>query len=525
MQAHVLSDENPFQGAEQQFSRIVELLNGDEQQGLPHDELEALVQREGNELLRLLLQGHLDLRRARRCDGPLVGADGVVRTHRRMRSVPLETVLGEVRVEREVLSARGAPGLPPLDAELNLPPERYSLGVQQRVTIEAARGSFDEAVASMTRGTAARVPKRQAERLVRRATCDFEEFYAQRQAQAALQPPMDSGSILVVTTDGKGVAMLKRDLREPTRKAAEAKRPRLRTRQSKGEKRNAKRMAMVAAVYTIAPFVRTPEDIVHELRPVREVAPRRPRPEHKRVWASLELSAEGVIDEAFKEAASRDPRREKRWVSLVDGNAPQLGDMLACAEHYGAELTLIVDIIHVIEYLWKAAWSFHDEGSPEAEQWVSERLLQILRGKASLVAGGMRRSATCRGLTDSKRAAVDTCADYLINYGPFLRYDEYLAAGLPIATGVIEGACRHLIQDRMGITGARWSLQGAEAVLRARALRSSGDFDEYWGFHRAAELRRNHLCRYADGQVPETRAPDELHNARRQLRLVRGSSS
>ena len=87
-----------------------------------------------------------------------------------------------------------------------------------------------------------------------------------------------------------------------------------------------------------------------------------------------------------------------------------------------------------------------------------------------------------------------------------LQYDEYLAAGYPIATGVIEGACRHLVNDRFGITGARWGLQGAEAILRLRALRSSGDFDEYWRFHRRRELERNHLVRYAPDELADLRA-------------------
>jgi hypothetical protein len=376
-------------------------------------------------------------------------------------------------------------------------------------------------VASIERGTATSVPKRQLEQLAQRGTSDFDDFYAQRQAQAAAQPPSATGSVLVLSTDGKGVAMRRQDLREATRKAAEAKQPKLRKRQSKGEKKNAKRMAMVAAVYSLAPFVRRPEDIVRELRPVGEATPKRPRPENKRVWASLELSAEGVIDEAFKEATSRDPQHKKRWVALVDGNETQLGDILVCAEHYGVELTVVVDIIHVLEYVWKAAWALHTEGSKEAERWVTERFLEILRGHASRVAGGMRRSATRQGFSTHERAAIDDCADYLLKYGPYLRYDAYLAAGLPIATGVIEGACRHLIQDRMGITGARWSLKGAEAVLRARALRSSGDFDEYWTLHQQAELKRNHLSRYADGRAPGTTAPTKRPVGRGHLRLVK----
>ena len=138
---------------------------------------------------------------------------------------------------------------------------------------------------------------------------------------------------------------------------------------------------------------------------------------------------------------------------------------------------------------------------------MRERLLALLYGKASDVAAGMRRSATLRGLTARQRKPVDTCARYLCKYARFMRYDEYLARGLPIATGVIEGACRHLIKDRMDLTGARWGLESAEAILRLRSLRSSGDFDEYWAFHEQRELERNHLSRYAGRVLPQAARP------------------
>jgi hypothetical protein len=147
---------------------------------------------------------------------------------------------------------------------------------------------------------------------------------------------------------------------------------------------------------------------------------------------------------------------------------------------------------------------FHPAPGPELENWVRHRLLETLRGKAGLMAGGMRRSATLRGLSVKAREPVDVCARYLSNHSPYLRYDHYLANGLPVATGVIEGACRHLVKDRMAVTGARWSLNGAEAVLQLRALRSSRDFDEYWTFHEAREYERSHQTLYAGGIVPPT---------------------
>jgi hypothetical protein len=234
-----------------------------------------------------------------------------------------------------------------------------------------------------------------------------------------------------------------------------------------------------------------------ELRPVRDVSAPRPRAERKRVWASVDKSAEEVTREVFTEALRRDPARRRRWVVLVDGDRHQIARVLAAARSAHVEVTLVVDFIHVLEYLWRAAWCFFAEGDRTADGWVNERALAILEGRSGAVAAGVRRSATLRGLATKDRIGVDECADYLIAKRRMLRYNQYLLLGFPIATGVIEGACRHLICDRMDITGARWSVRGAEAILRLRSLRSSGDFDDYWRHHLAREHERNHASRYA----------------------------
>jgi hypothetical protein len=191
-----------------------------------------------------------------------------------------------------------------------------------------------------------------------------------------------------------------------------------------------------------------------------EKTSKRPRPIGKRVWASLVQQPEKVISEAFDEALHRDPNQQKHFCALVDGNKKQLLLLKKFARQHNLNLTIVLDLIHVIEYLWKAAFAFYGDMSKQAESWVSKRLLLILEGKSSTVAAGMRRSATLRQLSPSQRKPVDNCARYLLNNANYLRYDDYLKAGLPIATGVIEGACRHLMFDRMDITRARWSLTG-----------------------------------------------------------------
>lgn len=133
---------------------------------------------------------------------------------------------------------------------------------------------------------------------------------------------------------------------------------------------------------------------------------------------------------------------------------------------------------------------------------MRDRALGILNAGAAQVAAGIRRRATTTGLPTTKRTKADACARYLVNKAPYLDYPTALAAGWPIATGVIEGACRHLVKDRMDITGARWSAQGAEAVLKLRAVRTNDDFDAYWAYHLEHERQRNHASRYADSVIP-----------------------
>jgi len=199
----------------------------------------------------------------------------------------------------------------------------------------------------------------------------------------------------------------------------------------------------------------------------------------------------------------RDPGRRRRWAALVDGNKDQIAVIRKVAKEFDVELTLVIDLMHVLEYLWRASYSFNTEGSVEAEEWVTQRLIGLLQGQSGgYIARGIRRNADAAQLGANKRKAVDACARYLANNTRLLHYDRALEAGVPIATGVVEGACRYIVRDRMDRTGARWSLAGAEAVLRLRALVTNGDFDAYWAFHLEREVERTHRSRYADGRVP-----------------------
>ena len=347
---------------------------------MSESDLERELHRRGQELMRKLLQGHLDQRSPGEAAGPVEGADGVERSQRRVHERRLETTFGTVAVERVGYARPGQNSLHPLDAALNLPPERYSLEVRRRVAEAAASRSFDEALFDLSRSTGAEVPKRQAEQLVARAAEDFDAFYEARRAADGEPPP--EGSVVVLTFDGTGVVLHRDDLREATRKAAEKRREQLSRfkRLKPGEKKHSKRMAAVAAVYTTAPFVRSPEQFLQSLMPRQPGAKPplvRPRPVAKRVWASLEREPAEVVAEAMLEAERQDPEHVKRWVVLVDGAETQLDLVEAGAAAYGVDVTVVLDIIHVVEYVWKAAHVFHREGSPDLEYWVWTRVQRI----------------------------------------------------------------------------------------------------------------------------------------------------
>lgn len=496
------------------FEQVLDWLQAEEAAALSHGALEDELGSRGRELLRRMLQDHLSLRtRTEPRLHTVADEAGLVHAaveagHRR----GLASVFGPVQVERLAYRHRGHANLYPADAALNLPAERHSHGLRRLAAVESSRGSFEQAGTAITRATGQRVGKRQVEELTNRAAADVAEFYTTRP-----HTPVASEDVLVISADGKGIVMRPDSLRAATAKAAAKASPKLTTRLSKGEKRNRKRLAEVGAVYDLHPVPRQPSDIFgdnkhdnnhdnkhdaeHGNDPPATPAPR-PRAENKWVTASVVEDAAEVIADVFNEAQRRDPGHSRAWVALVDGNNHQIQRVRTEANDRGVPVTIVVDLVHVLEYLWAAAWCFFDEGDPEAEAWVRQRALAVLEGNALTVAAGIRRRATAAKLARPKRAKADACAKYLVNKAPYLDYPTALANGWPIATGIIEGACRHLVADRMDITGARWSVDGAEAVLKLRAIRSNGDFDAYWRFHLDRERERVHKTRYANGDIP-----------------------
>ena len=410
---------NPFFAAREFFNNLIATLSSEEIKNKKIHKVEEVLVESIFDLGRLLLDSFVKNKGNGDVGELIIREDRVELTHRRERDRKLMSIFGEIEIDRLGYGKRGENSIFPLDGQLALPDIKQSYNVQKHVVRESVLGSYDEAVKTIKRYTAAEICKKKSEEIVVQSSKDFEDFYKHRSSSA--EQTEESSEILVLSADGKGIPMRKEGLTEKTREALEkseqkAKKQGKRKRRKKGEKANRKRIATVGAVYTISPFVRQPCDIVNEFQGVNhEEKVNRPRPENKRVWAGIECDKVDIFSELSQEAIRRNPEGDKKIVFLSDGEK-KLKD-LAKSEFSGlGEVTIIHDIIHTIEYLWKAAYVFNKEGSIEAEEWVSERLLKLLEGKVSQVAAGIRRSATKRELSETERKPVDITADYLLKY-------------------------------------------------------------------------------------------------------------
>jgi hypothetical protein len=470
---------------------------GPEAAGLDLAALEREAEVRGREAQRLLLQAHLDARTAReeRLAG-VTGPDGAARTRaERGHGRNLATVLGKVRVRRIAYRSgrRGVPNVHLLDEQLSLPPGKFSAGLCERLALAAGQMSIKAACGQVFRETGVRIGTRQASRIIRAAAADAASF-----ARGQSGPAPDAGDrpVLVLEADGKGIKMRPDSLRPAAARAAAAAVPRQAGRLSQGEVSTHKRMAEAGAVFDWEPVPRTAADIVPlpgEEHPA-QVPAGLPEAGNKYLTASVASSTGEVIAAVFGAASRRDPGRERTWIGLVDGNKDQLAHFRAQAAARGvAGLPVLIDFIHVTGYLRDAAWSFFPKDSPAAGSWVRRHERAILDGHAGTVAAAISDQArTTPGLSASKHKNALRTVRYLETKLPFMDYPRFLAAGWPISTGVIEGACRYLIKDRMDITGARWSTDGAEAILQLRVITANGHWDAYWAWHQQQQHRRTY---------------------------------
>jgi len=407
----------------------------------------------------------------------------------RRRRRPYVSAFGPAPFWRDVYAERETQRqeVVPLDAKLGMPAGNISYLLQKWSGTKCVKESYDQSRATLREILGFAPSVNCLEDLVARAAEHAEVYFDQQQPV----DPTTEAEILVATSDCKGVPM--RQVDAPRRKQkGDVPRPK-RKRLKKGEKNGQKRMACVGGVYSVAAFPRTADDVLDEILR-REKQDRRPKPQNKRLRAVLtrrvddeEVNAKDVVfDWLAKEVQERDPQEQRTVVAIMDGET-KLRDLQELTIHRAIG---ILDIWHVTEYLWKLAYCFHHEGSGEAEAFVETYLRKLLQDDVGRVIGGIRQMATKRKLPKAKREKVEGYLSYFANRCDSMKYNEYLAAGYPIGSGVVEGACRHLVKDRMEQTGMRWRIAGAQAVLNLRAIYVNEDWESFHADRIRAEQRK-----------------------------------
>jgi len=400
----------------------------------------------------------------------------IVRRLDKLHTKPFRTIFGKFEIKRTVYGSRETQKIEfvPLDTRLELPESECSYQLQDWNQLIAVENSYAHTETILHRILGFHQPVDCLERMNGQMA---QEVTSHRQSKPT-PSASEEGKILVTSADGKGIPMRRPPVEAP-----------IESHHKKGPKKDKKRMATVGAVYTVDPNVRTAEQVVESLfRDPKKKEPifkeERPKPKHKLVWASLTHEKDGtkinsadvVFDWLSEQAEARNPAGKKTHISIMDGQE-SLWEM--SLKSFTGETVEILDLLHVTPRIWTAAHLFHAEGSPEGTGFVKERGLRILQGDVGYVIGGLRQMGTKAELKAAKKASLKKICNYLEKNRERLRYHDYLKAGYPIASGVIEGTCRHLVKDRMERAGMRWSIKGAQAMLDLRSTYLNDDWDEF----------------------------------------------
>jgi hypothetical protein len=418
--------------------------------------------------------------------GPAIArADGVILPREQtLRGRDYFSLFGTFAVPRTCYRMPGEPGIFPLDAQVNLPERCDSYFLQEWMTVFEVEHPFKESAGFFAQLFDLDVAASVLMEVAKEASEDYEGFYAQR----PVPQEEPEGALLVVSFDGKGVPMIK----------AEA--VKLKAKLGTGEKRQKKKEALVGVCDTVDVQPRSPVALAELLVDPEAARARQQRQEGKedspsaqqvRRLASLVRTKQAVMELIKADAERRDPQHRKPLVVLLDG---ALGLWSLATKLFKAwrRVTFVLDIIHVVGYLWSAANALFRQGSKAGTRWVQEKLAEILRGRVGYVIGGLRQILTKRTLWKSVREALTKVITCFHNHQRWMKYDQYLAMGLPIGTGVVESACGSVVKHRREGEGKRWSLAGAEAILALRSLKKSHDNDlrDYWRFRAGQERAR-----------------------------------
>jgi hypothetical protein len=451
--------EEKIAGARSEFNRVLDFVTAGALT-LELHQVEGEIFRMLLRLGRILLEVFLCSMGTGHLGRTVATEDGSVLSYRRESPRRYLSIFGEVSIVRAYYLKDGSKGVFPLEAQLNLPKRKYSYLLQKWMTLWGVRTTYEGAVKTLEDFLGLELAHRPIQRIAQDLTAAVDEF------NDALASPEaeEEGPLLIETLDGKGIPMCKPDPEQP-------KTP---------DKPGKKKMALVTATLSADPYDRRPvEEIVDGLvgegaKTQRSEKTRRSKPHHKRIIASLKEERPTVMNKAQEAAMSRIHPNTVLKAVVADELFPSWIQVL--------------DIIHVRDKLWLAAHLHYKKESPDAKDYVKERLLCLLNGEVDLIIEDLRIATEDGSLSPSKAHTLrGKVLGYFVNNRDRMQYDKYLAMGLPIGSGVIEGTCKNLINDRMERSAMRWSLDGAEAILKLRSLHLTDLWNDFWVFRTQRE--------------------------------------
>jgi hypothetical protein len=400
-----------------------------------------------------------------------VDDQGARYTYVRDRNRTYRSIFGPVAIPRAYYQGTTSSGICPLDGDLNLPSRGYSYVVQEFSSLLVVNTSYENAIEILGSFFPIRMPLRSLEGVVGDLSDDVGQYYEQDNTTQKISP---KAVVTVATVDKKGIVIRKPE-NDPTDPHTKSSAP---------DKPGKKKMATVISAYTIPRHERTVDDIVREVSG-KDSADSKPKPEEKQIWGSLTDGPEKTVLRLNRAVVQRLPECNE-LVCILDGER----SLWRLVYQYFPAAFFVLDIFHVLEHLTKAAHCFHPEHSPQARVFVTERLRMLLSGKAGRLIGGLKQMLAKHKLSHSKSYDLKQVIGYLERNKQHLRYEICLEKGYPIGSGVIEGACRNLINDRLELTGMSWTIHGAEAVMRLRAVHINKDWEAFWTHRRRSERRR-----------------------------------
>ena len=451
------------------FERLLAMVTGPEAATATMDQMERSLFRQvlhlGYRLLLLFVR--------KRAEGeshvPIVSKTGEELRYHSQPGRNYFSIFGDMVIERAYFYAAGKGWECPLDAALSLPERRYSDLLMENAEYLGTGEAYRKGLEVIARLLGLDLPELALEMGIAEHSQVVKKYYDQK----ARFPKSEEGPILVVQADGKGVPLVRQEVEK------------LKVRRKKGDKKTAKKEAIATAIYTIEAYPRTPEDVTKSLFKKGEPPAGRPAPCHKQVFATLK-GKEKAIRELAKRATRRLGKHILECIALTDGSEPLQKQILAKLSGF----VLILDIIHAVEYLWKAGTALYGETDPQRAGWVEAQTLDLLSSRTNLVIQRLEEKAATLTPTSQVAKTLRQVANYFRRNQPYMDYAEYLRHGWPIGTGVIEGTCRHLVKDRCELSGMLWTVDGAEALLALRAVNENDDWDDFHSFRRTQRHKK-----------------------------------